>query len=101
MRLSLRIPFVKIKKILHSIRPEGEFVTINKSINLKVNGMHCGGCAGKIKKSLESMNIEHNVDINVESGLVKIKFNSEQSTIAALKGSVEQAGFQVESVEFD
>ena len=76
-------------------------MTINKSVNLQVNGMHCGGCAGKVKKNLESLNIEHTVEINVESGLVKIKFNSEQSTIAALKGSVEKAGFQVESVELE
>ncbi|MBC7428261.1 MAG: heavy-metal-associated domain-containing protein [Bacteriovorax sp.] len=76
-------------------------MTINKSINLKVNGMHCGGCAGKIKKSLNELNIDHTVDINVESGKVSIKFNSEQSTIAVLKSSVEKAGFQVESIELE
>lgn len=76
-------------------------MTINKSVNLKVNGMHCGGCAGKVKKGLESLNIEHTVDVNVEKGNVNIKFNSEQSTIAALKSSIEKAGFQVESIELE
>ena len=76
-------------------------MTINKSVNLVVHGMHCGGCAGKVKKSLEALNIEHTVDINVEKGLVNIKYNSEQGTIAALKKSIEQVGFQVESVELE
>jgi copper chaperone len=76
-------------------------VTINKSVNLKVNGMHCGGCANKIKKSIEEMNIEHAVDINIESGKVNIKYDSEKSTIAALKNSIEKVGFQVESVELE
>ena len=76
-------------------------MSINKSVKLKVNGMHCGGCASKVKKSLESLNIEHTVDINVETGLVNVKYNSEQSTIAALKGAVTQVGFQVESVELE
>ena len=74
-------------------------MTFNKSVNFKVNGMHCGGCAGKIKKSLDTMEIEHLVEINVETGLVNIKYNSEQSTIAALKTTVESAGFKVESIE--
>ncbi len=76
-------------------------MTTNKSVNFKVNGMHCGGCANKIKKGVEGLNIENAIDVNVEKGLVNIKFNSEQSTIAVLKDSITKAGFQVESVELE
>jgi copper chaperone len=76
-------------------------VTTNKSVNFKVNGMHCGGCAGKIKKGVEALNIESSVDVNVETGKVNIKFNSEQSTMAVLKETITKAGFQVESVELE
>lgn len=76
-------------------------MTINKSVNIKVNGMHCGGCANKIKKSIESLNIEHTVDINVEAGVVNIKYDSAQSSIAVLKSNIEKVGFQVESVELE
>ena len=76
-------------------------MTTNKSVNFKVNGMHCGGCASKIKKSVEELNIENAIDVNVEKSLVNIKFNSEQSTIAVLKESITKAGFQVESVELE
>lgn len=63
--------------------------------------MHCGGCAGKIKKSVEGLNIEHTLNVDVASGKVNIQYNSEQSTIAALKDSIIKAGFQVESVELE
>ena len=76
-------------------------MTTNKSVNFKVNGMHCGGCAGKIKKGVEALNIESSVDVNVETGKVNIKFNSEQSTMAVLKETITKAGFQVESVELE
>lgn len=76
-------------------------MTTNKSVNFKVNGMHCGGCANKIKKNVDGLNIENAIDVNVEKGLVNIKFNSEQSTIAALRESITKAGFQVESVELE
>jgi copper chaperone len=76
-------------------------MTTNKSVNFKVNGMHCGGCANKIKKGIEGLNIESTVDVNVESGNVNIKFNSEQSTMATLKDTITKAGFQVESVELE
>ena len=76
-------------------------MTFNKSVNLKVNGMHCGGCANKVKKSLDSLNIPHSVEINVEKGLVNINYNSEQTTIAVLKKSIEENGFQVESIELE
>ena len=76
-------------------------MTTNKSVNFTVNGMHCGGCASKIKKSIGELNIDNTIDVNVEKSLVNIKFNSEQSTIAVLKESITKAGFQVESVELE
>lgn len=74
---------------------------MNKSANFKVNGMHCGGCANKIKKQINELNIENAVEVNVETGNVNIKFNSNQATLAVLKDSIAKAGFQVETVELE
>lgn len=76
-------------------------MTTNKSVNFKVNGMHCGGCANKIKTSVAGLNIESDVNVDVPTGKVNIKYNSEQTTIASLKDSIAKAGFQVESVELE
>jgi len=76
-------------------------VTINKSVNFKVNGMTCGGCANKVKNGLEGLKIEHTVNIDLPTGKVNVKFNSEESTVAALKSTITNAGFQVESIELE
>lgn len=76
-------------------------MTTNKSVNFKVNGMHCGGCANKIKKSLDELGIEQTTEVKVESGMVNVKFNSEESSISVLRDSISKAGFSVESVELE
>ncbi len=76
-------------------------MTVNKSVNFKVNGMHCGGCANKIKNSVAGLNIEHDLNVDVPTGKVNIKYNSEETSIATLKESIAKAGFQVESVELE
>lgn len=74
-------------------------MSLNKTVQFKVNGMHCGGCANKIKKSLADTQLEHTIDINVEEGSVKISFDSEKGTIAMLKDGITKVGFQVEKIE--
>lgn len=74
-------------------------MSLNKAVLFKVNGMHCGGCASKIKKSLLETKIDHTVEIEVEKGSVLVKFNSEQGSVANLKDSITQVGFQVENIE--
>ena len=76
-------------------------MSINKSVNFQVNGMHCEGCASKIKRSVGDLHIEHTLAINVASGKVNIKFNSAETNIAKLKDSITQVGFQVEKVELE
>ena len=48
----------------------------NKSVNFKVNGMHCSGCADKIKRSVGDLHVEHTLAIDVASGKVNIKFEN-------------------------
>jgi copper chaperone len=73
----------------------------NKSVSFTVNGMHCAGCADKIKRSVGDLHIEHSLAIDVASGIVKIKFDSAETSIAKLKSSITQVGFQVEKVELE
>lgn len=73
----------------------------NKKVVLKVNGIHCEGCATKIKTSLDSLNANQNVEINVSSGEVKVQFDSEKANLSDIKSKVINAGYQVESVELE
>jgi copper chaperone len=72
-----------------------------KTVNLKVNGIHCNGCASKIQKGLDSLNMEHTTNVNVETGDVKIIFDSDKAGLSDIKSKITEAGFQVESVELE
>lgn len=72
-----------------------------KTVKLKVNGIHCNGCATKIKKSIDSLNMEHTTDVNVETGNVKVIFDAEKASLSDIKSKIQEVGFQVESVEIE
>ena len=72
-----------------------------KTGNFKVNGIHCNGCVLKINKSLDSLNIDHQADVNIESGNVKVIFDSTRTGISEIKSKIIEAGFQVESIELE
>jgi copper chaperone len=76
-------------------------MSTNKTVKFQVNGMHCEGCAGKIKRSVGDLHIEHTLSVDVKSGKVNIQFNSAETNIAKLKDSITQVGFQVEKVELE
>jgi len=73
-------------------------MALNKKLTLKVNGMHCGGCANKIKKSIDELGIEQTTDVDVVSGEVVVKFNSAQAGVSDFKSKITVVGFQVEGI---
>lgn len=76
-------------------------MTMNKAVTMKVNGMHCGGCASKIKKSIEELGVEQNTEVDVGKGSVKIQFDGTKTTVAELKSKIAAVGFQIESVNLE
>lgn len=74
---------------------------MSKKINLKVNGIHCNGCATKIKNSIESLAANSTTEVEVSSGKVVVMFNAEKATVADIKKKIIDVGFQVESVEIE
>ncbi|MGZ3788863.1 MAG: heavy-metal-associated domain-containing protein [Bacteriovorax sp.] len=73
----------------------------SKTVSFKVNGMHCNGCAGKIKNNLGALAILEEAQIDVAAGKVKVVFDAEKSTLSEIKNKIEAAGFTVESVELE
>ena len=74
---------------------------MSKKVNLKVNGIHCNGCATKIKNSIDTLFANSITDVEVTSGKVTVQFNSEIATVADIKKKIIDVGFQVESVEIE
>ena len=63
-----------------------------QTVELSIQGMHCGGCASKVKAALESVpgaEVE-----NVAVGSARILFDPTKTSTVALIGVVDRLGFK-------
>lgn len=65
---------------------------------MKVEGMHCGGCSGRLKRTLEALPEVESVEASHETGIVEVTLKAELSD-EALKSTVEGANFTVLGIE--
>ncbi len=65
---------------------------------MKVEGMHCGGCSGRLKRTLEAMPGVESAEACHEDGTASVVCDA-SVTDEALKAAVEGANFQFISVE--
>lgn len=66
---------------------------------MKVEGMHCGGCSGRLKRTLEALPEVESVEASHETGLAIVTLKTEVSD-EVLKKTVEGAGgFTVLGIE--
>lgn len=66
-----------------------------KEIQLKVNGMVCGGCKKRVENALNAIDGINGTVADYETGLVVIKANDEID-INVVKEKIEDIGFEVE-----
>lgn len=59
---------------------------------LKVDGMTCGGCAASVKRALQALDANANVDVDLPSKTVKVETAAQ---LDAVKDAVEDAGYEV------
>jgi len=85
----------------HVVKLLGDCMNNEKIAKLKVNGIHCNGCVSKITKGLDSLNMDHITEVNIETGNVKIAFDSKKAGLSDIKSKFFELGFQVESVELE
>ncbi|MBK4737773.1 heavy-metal-associated domain-containing protein [Noviherbaspirillum pedocola] len=61
---------------------------------LKVEGMTCGGCVRSVTKSVQSVDGNARVDVDLPSGRVRI---DSAAQLDAVKNAIEDAGYTVTS----
>jgi copper chaperone len=66
-------------------------------IELKVEGMTCGGCVKSIQNALGEQNGVNKATADLDSAIVTVDFNDAVIQEAAIKGAIEAAGFDVVS----
>jgi copper chaperone len=66
-----------------------------KSVTLKIEGMHCGGCAETIKSLVEKQPGVQAVSVSFDDGRARILFDPNAAREDQLVFIVEQPGFRV------
>ena len=78
---------------------EGEYemtAFAEDSVVLKVEGMTCGHCVGRVQKALDTAPGVRAAKVDLESGTAEIRFGAETDT-ATLIGVVEAAGYTAQA----
>lgn len=66
-----------------------------KTIELKVEGMTCGGCVKSIQNALNEQKGISEATADLDSALVKVDFDPAAIEENAIKKAIEAAGFDV------
>ena len=65
---------------------------------IKIEGMHCEHCSGRVKKCLEMLDGVESAEVSHESGTAVVVLESSISD-DVLKKTVEDAGYDVKGIE--
>ncbi|MFT3756740.1 MAG: heavy-metal-associated domain-containing protein [Pseudoxanthomonas sp.] len=65
------------------------------NIELKVDGMKCGGCSGRLKRVLEGTDGVNSTDIVLDTKQVTVDYDEASINVDAIKGVIADAGFTV------
>jgi copper chaperone len=63
------------------------------SVVIKVGGMSCGGCVRNVTDVLSALPGVSSAVVSLEAGEAAVEFDAAQVDVAALRGAIEDAGF--------
>ncbi|WP_147534079.1 copper chaperone CopZ [Bacillus marasmi] len=67
-----------------------------ENITLKVAGMSCDHCVKAVEGSVGELNGVQTVKVDLKAGTVNIEFNPEAVTLATIKETIDDQGYDVE-----
>ncbi len=62
---------------------------------LKVEGMTCSCCVGKVEKSIDQLDGVSSIKIDVDKEEVKVDFNKDKVTLGQIKKKIEEEGYKI------
>lgn len=62
---------------------------------IKVEGMTCSCCVGKVEKSIQQLGDVSSIEIDVDKEEVQVDFNEDTVTLDQVKKSIEAEGYKV------
>lgn len=67
-----------------------------KEIKLKIEGMHCTGCSGRLEKVLNNTDGIQEAKVSFENKVAEIRFDENATSEKEIKEVIEDAGFKGE-----
>ena len=67
-----------------------------QNVTLNVQGMSCGHCVKAVESSVNELNGIESVNVNLEDAKVTIAFDNAQVSVAQIKETIEDQGYDVE-----
>ena len=65
-----------------------------ESTVLKIGGMTCGGCVGSVTRVLKALPGVKAAEVSLEKSEARVEFDPALSSLAQLKGAIENAGYE-------
>lgn len=62
---------------------------------LKVEGMSCMHCSGRVTKALEELDGVSKVEVSLENKTATVEYDESKSNLNAMKAAVDEAGYDV------
>lgn len=66
-----------------------------RNIDLKIEGMHCDGCAKRLEKVLNNIEGVENAKVTFEEKYASVEYSEENVDIEEIKEAIVDAGFEV------
>lgn len=70
-----------------------EKVADNKTLTIKVSGLHCYGCNKKVEASLSKVKGIHNVSADFIKNEVKMDFDENTVNLEKIRNTITKAGY--------
>ena len=66
-----------------------------KTVTIRVEGMHCGGCSSSVAKALKATQGVEDAQVSFEKGEAVVKYDDQKVTVAKLREVISSTGFKV------
>ena len=66
-----------------------------KTVTIRIEGMHCGGCSSSVTKALKATEGVEDAQVSYEKGEAVVKYDDQKVTVAKLHEVINKTGFKV------
>ena len=88
-------PDIVNQKTIENTIAESGYRVIREKIMLQIGGMSCVNCAQSIEKALNSKEGVYNATVNFATEKVTVEYNPEQLSLAGIKKTIQDVGYQI------